>query len=87
MYLLANVFLALVPFIPPTGAWDEEGYQYYIFPIVGVLVLVLGGIYWTVWTQVWPATGGYRIVAHRIVEDDGTEVIRYRKEYTKAHHG
>lgn len=79
LYLLANIFLAVVPFIPPTGGSNQDGYPYYVFPIVGVGVLLLGGVYWALWTKVWPKIGGYRIVADRHVLDNGEEVIRYRK--------
>lgn len=79
LYLLANAFLALVPFIPPESNWDEEGYPYYVFPIVGVGVLILGAAYWAVWTKLWPKLGGYRIEAERIQDEHGEEVIRYRK--------
>ncbi|CAJ2504681.1 Uu.00g120750.m01.CDS01 [Anthostomella pinea] len=79
VYFLANVFLALVPFIPPTGAWDAEGYPYYVFPVVGVGVLLLGGVYWACWSKIWPAIGGYKVVATRVVETDGAEVVRYQK--------
>ncbi|KAK7732413.1 hypothetical protein SLS63_005091 [Diaporthe eres] len=83
LFLAMNVFLAIVPFIPPTGSWDAEGYPYYIFPVVGVGVLILGGIYWTVWTKVLPSIGGYKVVADRRVNDDGAEVVRYIKVRTK----
>lgn len=83
LFLAMNVFLAIVPFIPPTGSWDAEGYPYYIFPVVGVGVLILGGIYWTVWTKVLPSIGGYKVVAERSVTDDGAEVVRYIKVRTK----
>lgn len=83
LFLAMNVFLAIVPFIPPTGSWDAEGYPYYIFPVVGVGVLILGGIYWTVWTKVLPSIGGYKVVAERTVTDDGAEVVRYIKVRTK----
>lgn len=84
LYLLANVFLAIVPFIPPNGNWNAEGYPYYVFPVVGVGVLILGAVYWTFWTKVFPAIGGYKIVAQRIVTDDGAEVIRYKKVSTRG---
>ena len=58
LYLLANVFLAIVPFIPPDGTWDADGYPYYIYPIVGVGVLLLGVVYWVCWTKMWPKFGG-----------------------------
>jgi amino acid transporter len=79
VYLLANVFLALVPFIPPEGSWDADGYQYYIFPVVGVGVLILGAIYWAFWTKIFPRLGGYKIVSERSFRPDGEEVVRYKK--------
>ncbi|ETS74501.1 hypothetical protein PFICI_14367 [Pestalotiopsis fici W106-1] len=79
LYLLANVFLAIVPFIPPDGDWNAEGYPYFVFPVVGVGVLLLGAVYWVCWTKIWPAIGGYRIEAQRIIDEQGVEVIRYRK--------
>ncbi|KAF2010625.1 amino acid transporter [Aaosphaeria arxii CBS 175.79] len=81
LYLAANIFLALVPFIPPDGDWDAEGYPYYVFPVVGVGVLLLGAFYWTIWTKVVPKIGGYKIVAQRHYDDAGNEHIRYVKVY------
>ncbi|KAI1298405.1 amino acid/polyamine transporter I [Xylaria venustula] len=78
LYLLANIFLAVTPFIPPTNI-NADGYPYYVFPVVGVGVLLLGVFYWVCWTKIWPAIGGYKIVATRIIDDDGVEAIRYRK--------
>ncbi|KAI0145467.1 amino acid/polyamine transporter I [Xylariaceae sp. FL1272] len=79
IYLLANIFLAVTPFIPPNGSWTSDGYPYYVFPVVGVGVLLLGALYWICWTKIWPAIGGYKIVATRIIDEDGVEAIRYHK--------
>jgi hypothetical protein len=80
LYLLANVFLAIVPFIPPDGPKDAEGYPYWVFPVVGVAVLLFGGVYWVAWTRVWPRVGGYGIVAEKTVSEvDRSEVVRYRR--------
>ncbi|RKL16423.1 hypothetical protein BFJ68_g5035 [Fusarium oxysporum] len=79
IYLLANVFLALVPFIPPDGDWNADGYPYYVFPVVGVGVLILGGVYWSFWTKILPRIGGYKVVADRTFDDSGVETVRYRK--------
>ena len=73
LFLLSNVFLALVPFIPPTGPADPNGYPYFIFPVVGVGVLLLGVIYWAGWTKILPRVGGYKVVAERKVLEDGAE--------------
>jgi amino acid transporter len=83
LYLAANIFLAFVPFIPPTGPWNAEGYPYYVFPIVGVSVLLLGVFYWFCWTKVWPKFGGYKIVAQRHEDAQGIEHVRYVKMYHK----
>ncbi|KAI1322593.1 amino acid/polyamine transporter I [Xylariaceae sp. FL0255] len=80
IYLLAMIFLAVTPFIPPNGGnLSPDGYPYYVFPVVGVGVLLLGAFYWVCWTKVWPAIGGYKIVANRIIDENGVEAIRYEK--------
>lgn len=79
LYILVNFFLCIVPFIPPNGSWNADGYPYYVFPIVGVGVILLGGVYWVCWTKIWPAFGGYKIVAERSYDEDNNEVIRYKK--------
>lgn len=85
IFLLANVFLIIVPFIPPAdGDFWADGYPYYVFPVVGVAVLLLGAFYWTLWTKFWPAVRGHKIVAERIIDEDGVEVVRYRKVKTRV---
>ncbi|TGZ82347.1 amino acid permease [Ascodesmis nigricans] len=76
IFFLSNVFLAIVPFIPPDE--PSTSYPHYVFPVVGVGVLILGVFYWAIWAKLKPKLGGYRVEAERIVED-GNEVIRYRK--------
>ncbi len=61
VFLLLNIFLAVTPFVPPTDSWDAEGYPYYVFPVVGTGVLLLGVVYWAVYMKLWPRLGGYRI--------------------------
>lgn len=79
LFLLSNVFLMLVPFWPPAPGWDPEGYPYYIFPVVGVGVLVLGAAYWLAWTQIGPRLGGYRLEPEHVRGDDGVVVVRYKQ--------
>lgn len=77
LYLLSNVFLAIVPFIPPLT--QSKSYPHYVFPLVGVSVLFLGVVYWTFWKIILPKLGGYKIVAERKILEDGGEVVRYKK--------
>ncbi|KAF3352375.1 High-affinity methionine permease like protein [Verticillium longisporum] len=87
LYLLANAFLCIVPFIPPTGSSDPDGYPYYVFPVVGVGVLLLGAFWWLCWTKIWPSIGGHKIVAERQYDEQGHEVIRYKKVSTRGQVG
>jgi hypothetical protein len=74
-----------VPFIPPTGSWTADGYPYYVFPVVGVGVLLLGAVYWVAWTKVLPRIGGYKVVAERSFDESGVEVVRYKKVDVKKY--
>ena len=82
IFLLSNLFLVLVPFIPPDGDWNADGYPYYVFPVVGVAVLLFGAFYWALWTKLWPWVRGHKIVSDRVIDENGVEVIRYRKVKT-----
>ena len=77
IYMLSNIFLALVPFIPPDK--KTTSYPYYVFPVVGVGVLVLGMVYWAVWTKLLPFLGGYKVISERRISEDGSEVVRYKE--------
>lgn len=83
LFFLSNVFLSVVPFIPPAGVINPDGYPYYVFPVVGVGVLLFGVVYWVGWTKLFPRLGGYRVVGERTTLEDGAEAIRYRKVYGK----
>lgn len=86
IYLCLNIFLVVTPFIPPNSDWNADGYPYYAFPLVGTGVLLLGGLYWLVWTRLWPRWGGYGVVddldfaeGEEVVVIDGT-VLRVGQE-------
>lgn len=80
LYLLANIFLAIVPFIPPEGGdLSPDGYPFYVFPVVGVGVLIAGAVYWLLWKRVWPSIHGYSIQTEHYISEDGREVVRYVK--------
>jgi amino acid transporter len=79
VYLLSNIFLAVVPFIPPKDGYTRS-YPYYVFPLVGTGVLLLGVVYWVVWIKLLPRLGRYKIVSERMIDEQtGGEVVRYKK--------
>lgn len=47
VFLLANIFLALFPFIPPPSqSWGGNSIPYWCFPVVGTGCLLLGGVFY-----------------------------------------
>lgn len=68
-----------MPFVPPTGNWNSKGYPYYMHPVIGVTVLLLGVVYWAIWTQALPRIGGYKLVSERTFDENGGEVVKYQK--------
>lgn len=77
-YLLSNVFLMIVPLMPPRGDWNAGGYPYYVLPVVGVGVLLLGAVHWALWAKVLPCLSGSKVVCERAFDEEGVEVVRYR---------
>jgi hypothetical protein len=74
IYLLLGIFLVVTPFIPPNSDWNADGYPYYAFPLVGTGVLLLGVVYWLLWTRGWLSWTGCPVV--RAAEwDEGDEGV------------
>lgn len=49
VFLLSNLFLAVFPFIPPPQGYDSGSrYPYYVFPLTGCGVLLMGVMYWSI---------------------------------------
>jgi amino acid transporter len=49
IFLSSNIFLALFPFVKPPQSYldlNSESYPYYVFPVTGCSVLLLGVVYW-----------------------------------------
>ena len=61
-FLIAQGFLLTAPFLRPPGGKGDTSLPYWLYPIVGITVLILGGIYWLVWRVLWPKLGGFQWV-------------------------
>lgn len=46
IFVISNLFLAIIPFVPPNGTVSNDGYPYWVFPITGISIMALGAIYW-----------------------------------------
>jgi hypothetical protein len=79
VYLGHHLFLMVMVFVAPESTKTPEGLPYYVAPVTGICVLLIGVLYWVLWAHVWPRLRGYRIESTRIQEEDGSETVEFRK--------
>ncbi|KAJ7170582.1 high-affinity methionine permease, partial [Mycena crocata] len=81
-FLLANIFLVIVPLVPPADGNDPyESIPYWLHVVVGFGILLAGVVYWAVWAKVLPRFGGYRLERHSEVGKDGLSRNVFKKVY------
>ncbi|AEO56501.1 hypothetical protein MYCTH_2090611 [Thermothelomyces thermophilus ATCC 42464] len=73
IFLCLNIFLVVTPFMPPNSDWNADGYPYYAFPLVGTGVLLLGALYWLVWTRLWPEWTSFAVTDALVLKEDGED--------------
>ncbi|KAE9366968.1 high affinity methionine permease [Stipitochalara longipes BDJ] len=78
-FLIAQGFLLTAPFLRPPGGKGDTSLPYWLYPIVGITVLVLGGSYWLVWRVLWPKLGKFEWVESKASLNDGTVVTEFEK--------
>jgi amino acid transporter len=78
-FLIAQSFLLVAPFIRPPGGKGDTSLPYWLYPIVGIAVLLVGLGYWVVWRVLWPKFGGFRWVERKAELRDGTIVTEFVK--------
>ncbi|KAF2158238.1 amino acid transporter [Myriangium duriaei CBS 260.36] len=79
-YMVAQAFLLVAPFLRPPGGKGDTSLPYWLYPVVGITVLVAGVIYWALWWKILPAIGRYRLIPKHGHLADGTAVIEYKRE-------
>ena len=79
-FLVAQCFLLVAPFIRPPGGKGDTSLPYWLYPIVGIAVLVLGGSYWFAWRVVWPKLGNFSWVEQKATLGDGTVVTEWDRK-------
>ena len=77
--MAGQAFQVVAPFIRPPGGKGDTSLPYWLYPVVGIVVLLAGVVYWGVWRVILPAFGGYRLVPEHVALKDGTRVVVYRK--------
>jgi hypothetical protein len=78
-FLIAQGFLLTAPFLRPPGGKGDTSLPYWLYPIVGITVLVVGGTWWLVWRVVWPKLGKFEWLETKASLRDGTMVTEFEK--------
>lgn len=79
LWALALTYILLASFVP----WDNKAMgihpsiPWYLPPVIGSAVMVLGVLYWVVWILIWPMFG-MAVETEREVLPDGSERLIYR---------
>ncbi|GJJ15812.1 hypothetical protein Clacol_010090 [Clathrus columnatus] len=75
-FFISNLFLVVVPFIPPaTGSRVYEQLPYWSHPVAAFSLSLIGIGYWYIWSIWRPKRFGYRLERKWVIQDDG--VSRY----------
>ncbi|KAL2840933.1 amino acid/polyamine transporter I [Aspergillus pseudodeflectus] len=80
-FMAGQAFQVVAPFIRPPGGKGDTSLPYWLYPVVGIVVLVAGVVYWGIWQVVLPKLGGYRLVPEHVVLKDGTTVAVYKQRH------
>ncbi|KAI0073662.1 hypothetical protein K474DRAFT_1720319, partial [Panus rudis PR-1116 ss-1] len=71
-FFLSNVFLVLVPLVPPAKDFKPyENLPYWLHVLVACSISLVGVTYWFVRFRWLPRKGGYSIVRRRVVDGHG----------------
>lgn len=81
-FAAGQAFQLVAPFMRPPGAKGDTSLPYWLHAIVGVVVLLLGVVYWAVWQKISPWLGRYRLVPTHEGLKDGTTVVVYKRVYS-----
>lgn len=66
--------MLIAPFLRPPGGKGDTSLPYWLYPVVGIVVLVCGVLYWFVWRVLLPGVGRFEYVERKMTLKDGTVV-------------
>lgn len=78
-YMGVQAFLMVAPFLRPPGGKGDTSLPYWLYPVVGIVVLTVSVLYWVVWRKLLPFLGRYRLEADHEKLVDGTAVVVWRR--------
>ncbi|KAG5458779.1 MAG: high-affinity methionine permease [Olpidium bornovanus] len=78
-FLCANIFLVVLPLVPPPGLKGDTSLPYYLYCVIGAGILLAGAAYWWLWTRLWPLLCGFAWERRQGQLADGTRIWEYVK--------
>ncbi|TFK65497.1 APC amino acid permease [Pluteus cervinus] len=79
LFFLSNVFLVVIPLVPPTNTRVYNHLPYWSHPVASFVVPFLGVAYWYIWFIVLPRRRGYKLERVWVLQDDGVSRYAFRK--------
>lgn len=80
LFLVGQCFLLVAPFLRPPGGKGDTSLPYWLYPIIGIVVLLGGVLYWAIWRKLLPKLGGFEWRQQKETLADGTVVTTFYKE-------
>ncbi|OQE23814.1 hypothetical protein PENSTE_c008G02319 [Penicillium steckii] len=77
-YLASNIFLLIMPFIPPSNGKSTTSLPYYLSPVVALAILAVGAVYFVIRFVLLPWVFGYNLELVTVELSDGSRVSRYK---------
>ncbi|KAH7180132.1 methionine permease [Fusarium oxysporum] len=77
-FLTGNIFLLILPLIPPSAGKASTSLPYWLSPVVSLVILSLGAIYYAIRFAVLPRLFNYKLEILEQDLSDGSKVIRFR---------
>ncbi|KAF9788570.1 amino acid transporter [Thelephora terrestris] len=78
-FFASNVFLVVVPFVPPAPGYQVfERIPYYLHCVVGLAIGFVGALYWYIKVVYLPHRGGYELEAIKEEEDGISRTVLKR---------
>lgn len=76
-FLIAQCFVLVVPFLRPPGGKGDTSLPYWLYPLVGIGVMLFAGVYYAVLVWLMPMVGGYKLTYETVRLADGTYVRKF----------
>jgi len=77
--MVVQAFLMVAPFLRPPGGKGDTSLPYWLYPVVGIVVLTVSVLYWVVWRVLLPWIGRYSLEPEHVKLADGTAVVDWRR--------